>query len=253
MPIGPDIVLVFKHENASTGGKDSDEDTFYKPKVVKPLEDAIKTAGGYVCAPGEADDNGVAYYRHEGYLRLLDKDGNFNARLYVHPHEASHNDGGTDELTLQLMGSSDAVADRMLKSDGVGGWLVVDGVPGYPPELEIEELIASQQTTFTTYQQRMRLTTADLPLGDYMIFMQCVIGGTLSSTVAAARFQYEDTDTLMETVIKTGDPSGQIPMSTMTRYENISGSKILDIDYKLDGGGGAARIEQCRAIIWRVA
>lgn len=41
-------------------------------------------------------------------------------------HALSHCEGDTDELTVQDLGSGTAIADKIIKSDGIGGWLLAD-------------------------------------------------------------------------------------------------------------------------------
>lgn len=42
------------------------------------------------------------------------------------PHALTHEDGGSDEVTAQLLGSAGAVVDKVMVTDGAGGWTLED-------------------------------------------------------------------------------------------------------------------------------
>lgn len=41
-------------------------------------------------------------------------------------HAATHEDGGSDELTAQNLGSASALAGKLMQTDGLGGWTLID-------------------------------------------------------------------------------------------------------------------------------
>jgi len=72
MTIGPDRVQVLKQESAALGGNAADDVPY--TVAIKPLEDAIESAGGYVQAPTETRDETVGWDRDQGRYRLFDQE-----------------------------------------------------------------------------------------------------------------------------------------------------------------------------------
>lgn len=71
MSIGVHKVQVFKSERNELGGSDADDSPY--PTPIKPLEDALESAGAYVQAASETRDLTVGYYRHLGKFFLFDQ------------------------------------------------------------------------------------------------------------------------------------------------------------------------------------
>jgi hypothetical protein len=106
-------------------------------------------------------------------------------------------------------------------------------------------------TTSSSFQQKLRLTTTDLPEGDYIIHFYCE---TWQSNAAdAVEWQVELNDT---TVIATAE---QEPDDINDRFSygghdilTLSGVNTFDIDWR-EQRGSTAYIRRARLVLWRVA
>lgn len=86
-------------------------------------------------------------------------------------HELTHNKGGSDELTAQLLGSSGAPADRLLLTDGAGG--LVYTAPGTPGSIQPDD--AAAEGVADTWSR-----------SDHKHSIQAAIAGTIEPDDAAA-------------------------------------------------------------------
>jgi len=53
----------------------------------------------------------------------------------VPPHAPTHEDGGSDEVTAQNLGSGGAAVDQVMVTDGAGGWVLEDKSTGATKEI----------------------------------------------------------------------------------------------------------------------
>ena len=106
-------------------------------------------------------------------------------------------------------------------------------------------------TTSNTYQQKLRLTTTNLPLGEYRIGWYCEGSNSGTSDRFQMRVQINDTDTLCEHSHESEDQRDRVSVSGHSYVENLSGIVNIDLDYR-EQQGGTALIQRARLEIWRV-
>jgi hypothetical protein len=125
----------------------------------------------------------------------------------------------------------------------------------YGNNFQFAEILPEVTTTSSTYQQRLRLTTTSLPLGNYKIEWSSDIGAD-DNDQAQARIQINDSITLGEVQVRIntdGDPSF-VSFSGHAILSSISGVQNFDIDYRGSGTGtNTARIKNVRMNIIRVS
>lgn len=107
-------------------------------------------------------------------------------------------------------------------------------------------------TTSATYQQKLKMTTASLPAGDYLINWMAEVGSSDDSEACITRVQVDDTTTIF------GDHYSYCPAEGQNLYTNVitgtykatltAASHQIDIDYRTENAGDTAYIRNAR--IW---
>lgn len=168
------------------------------------------------------------------------------------PHATTHNDGGSDELTVQLLGSGTAPAGKLLQANGTGGWSLVDYVPGTAPELNTGESTTPFSTSSGTYQQAWRYTTPVLLGGTYFIAVQAWLDTTNAGNVTDARIQIDDTTTIASWIAPVGYVGGTSPLIGVATGALSAGAHNIDFDIRKASGNGNVIIKRFYVTIWRV-
>ena len=116
-------------------------------------------------------------------------------------------------------------------------------------QFEAESDETESSTTSGTYQQKLRLTTPSLAIGDkYVFFWYFEVRANLQNKNTEARVQVDDTTTIVESEREGNEwfPVAGFYIATIA----VAGAHTVDIDYrKVDG---TAYIRRARLIGWRV-
>ena len=120
-------------------------------------------------------------------------------------------------------------------------------------EYQYAESESQSSTTSGSYQQKLRLTTSNLPAGDYRIAWAAEVDTTDSDM--NVRIQLDDSTIINEFEYGVdADDGGDPEWSALGSFKTLtlSGVHTIDIDYN-DDGGGTAYIRKARIEIWRVS
>lgn len=131
-------------------------------------------------------------------------------------------------------------------------WSQTDPGGFFGSELQWTEDLTTSSTTSSSWQQKLRLTTTDLPLGDYILLYSAVIEGSLSSTFVGVQLEQDDTTVLAEAEVSPG-PSSSLVFSGHVVRSSFSGVHTFDIDWRRASGGGQAYISGARLTLWRIS
>lgn len=185
-------------------------------------------------------------------------------------HASSHLSGAGDAIKLDDLAAPEDNTDLnastsahgLLRKLGGGttNYLRADGSWSEPPgtggiygsNFQQGSSDAQSTTTSGTYQQKLRVTTASLPIGTYRIgwFYEW---GKSTLTDVAVRVQVNDTTTVLDGYEEAADGGADqyYPRGGFGYYTG-SGVLNLDLDYHANATG-TARIRKARLEIWRVA
>jgi len=111
-------------------------------------------------------------------------------------------------------------------------------------------------TTSTSYQQKLRLSTASIPAGKYRIGWRYSWSGSSSSLDFRAQIELDDTTQLMYHSQEPKDPGTDQSHQTCGFVYvtfNSSGSHTIDLDYRAENSSGRAYIRDTWIEIWRVS
>lgn len=254
MAIGVHRVQVIKQESAALGGDSADDNGFGGPLPIEPQEDALEAAGVYF-QDSLARDLLVYLARDTG--RLVGRDTVDTTPFPILRHASRHEENGLDELFAENLGSGTLVPDRVMVTDGLGGWVISDFalVQALVPELNTVESAALSTTASTTYQNKATLTTTALLGGTYFILYQAVMSGSQNGTVFKSRSVLDgDTVTpLNEIVMKSSANGTQLPYFGHKVSVLAAGVHEVKLDWAVDSGGGNAEVRQARISLWRIA
>jgi len=110
---------------------------------------------------------------------------------------------------------------------------------------------AESSTSSTIFQQKLRLTTPNLPSGIYRIGFYCEVYQSDKSKTTYVRVQTNDTITLASIGSSMGAINDKIPCSGHY-YETLSGINNIDIDYAV-AVDKTSYIRGARLEIWRIS
>jgi hypothetical protein len=149
------------------------------------------------------------------------------------------------------------VGDFVLISDASdGGNLkkvdVIDFIDVFGQNFQSASSEAESSTTATTYQQKLRLNTPDLPDGTYRIGWFYEYRSNTVTRQFYGRVQINDTLTTSLIISEPKDAINYISESGMYYYVG-SGITTIDLDYRISDNADLAFIRRARLEIWRVA
>lgn len=111
---------------------------------------------------------------------------------------------------------------------------------------------AYSSTTSSAFQQKVRLTLTDLPLGDYFLVVSAIVSGTKSNTYLEVQIEEDDTTARAVTQFRNSRADAQYTYMSHEVLAAYSGSHTFDLDYRKAGGGGSAGIEEAQITLWRI-
>lgn len=168
-------------------------------------------------------------------------------------HATTHSKGGSDEVTVQNLGTGLETIGQTLQTDGSGGVQLIGVVPGYPPAFATVVDETTSSTTLTGWQQKISLATPSLESGGYIMLVQAVLSGSKSNSQFAVRSQFDNTDTFGTLRAVSSVPFSEYQFFAHTVKSAISGVHTIDIDYRYVGGSGYVTIRGARITFWRVS
>jgi len=150
----------------------------------------------------------------------------------------------TDTLNFEGTGVSSAVDEGANKT-------TVTIVPIFGSEFQEISSEAESSTTSSTYQQKLRMTTTNLPAGKYRIGWY--FETRQSNDADAVEVQVDlNEGTIIANVEHEPDDARDIWADNGFTHQNISGVNTIDIDWRQQRGS-TAYIRRARLELWRVS
>ncbi len=117
------------------------------------------------------------------------------------------------------------------------------------------ESLALSSVATTTPTQKLRLTTPNIPAGNYRIAWSYKWFMTDGANSFVGRLQLDDTTNLMNHFQEPQDVSTnqKHPEAGFAHVDLTAGVHTFDIDFNRSGGGGTVGIEQVRMEFWRMS
>jgi len=106
-------------------------------------------------------------------------------------------------------------------------------------------------TTSASWQQKLRLTTPDVPAGTYIVKWSFEWRQSSTSRDFQARVQYDDTDDLMNMNEEPKDGSNYNPRSGFIVADLSAGVHTIDLDYSAESGSGTSYIRRARLLFFK--
>ena len=184
--------------------------------------------------------------------------GNAPIGVFVgHDGEIAQWDGSAWVFTLPRQGTSAFVKGSpspYYQTAALSPWSWSQVSPGgfFGAELQWVKDAAYSSTTSVVFQQKIRLTTTDLPVGDYIVLWNATIEGSLASTQVEARLELDDLTVLADMKIAPG-PASSVIFSGHAIMSSFSGLHTFDLDWRRSAGGGQTSIAQARITLWRIS
>jgi len=159
-----------------------------------------------------------------------------------------------------FMRTDAGVGSLYVNTDGTNtGWALVatGAVSVFGTEYTYGESLADSSTTSMTYIQKLKVTTASVPAGDYLVSWayEWNLNSTFNSF--AARVHLDDTTVVAEQVTepKDGAATQFIPSAGAAQVTLTAATHDIDIDFRRDGGffPPTATIRRARVALWRVS
>jgi len=203
---------------------------------------------------GDLDVAGLATFAGELYIpRFVDNVSN--------PPTSGELDtafGGTpNDGFLAIVDDAGLGTDVYLILVSSGTYFILDysalgGGGVFGDEFSYAESEGNSTSTSSTYAQKVRLTTASLPSGDYLLQWSAEfnIDGGGDTQV---RIEQNDTTTLGENTIDSSQDANYQTFAGIKRLSSISGVHTFDIDFRRSSGAGTTNIRRSRVSLHRVA
>jgi hypothetical protein len=151
---------------------------------------------------------------------------------------------------------------RVLTANFKGSGLTVTPNPGVDPLATIHAVFGDawqtassdgvSSTSSDTYQQKLRMTTASLEAGNYLIFWHALITTSSANKNYQARVQLDDATTLTEINYRNAIADHHYNLSGFYLAVGISGAHNIDIDWS-SLVGSSTSISLARLALWRAA
>jgi hypothetical protein len=153
------------------------------------------------------------------------------------------------------------VAGYTRYNTSIGGLECHDGTSWQPQVFGTYFNEASSETdsstTSTSWSQKVRLTTASLPVGKYRIGWSYNVRGASTSASPVCRVQIGDTDTIHNYLFEPKDASTneEDAVGGFYYYTVASAGTTLniDLDYSSEANGSSMTIRRARLEFWRVS
>lgn len=117
-------------------------------------------------------------------------------------------------------------------------------------EITFGKSAGESSTTSETWQQKLRVTTAALPLGDYLIEWYCEIKHSNATQSEFIEVRVDINDTAEQGFSAWAFPAWD-DFSGMAFAEGVSGVQNIDLDYRRQGGG-TAYLRRARILLRRI-
>lgn len=177
--------------------------------------------------------------------RIRKKDGDGGGGVGLTPNNSLIEVGGTFVELNNDEASPGNFKAYGTNGSGVKGWFGLPEMGGMGAYFQWAEDDTESSTTSGLYQEKLKLTTTNLPAHDYAIFW--VASVRTSDTDMQWRVQLNDaTD-----VVVSNHSNGQSSVFSGFKVLPLSGVNEIDIDYN-DAGGGTAYIKDARLFIFQV-
>jgi len=106
-------------------------------------------------------------------------------------------------------------------------------------------------TGSSSFQQKLRLTTSNLPLDNYLVFWYLEYYNSQNGRQAEAQIELNDTTQLGSSRIEFFDPAFYVPFAGIAVLEATSGVKTIDLDYR-EVSGGTCYVRRARLAILNI-
>ena len=173
-------------------------------------------------------------------------------------HATTHEQGGSDELTVQLLGSDAASSDKLLKTDGSGGWSLIDllSISGAGTIFGTEFLSAEEDwessTTSTSYQEKLSLTASGIDSGNYLLLWYAEMRSSSASSNKNSRLRVVLNDS--EVVARSQEDGNDYNAHGGFSVESLaSGTHKVDIDFSRAGGINQSFVRNAKITLWRAS
>jgi hypothetical protein len=123
---------------------------------------------------------------------------------------------------------------------------------GFPLEFEYASDATISSTTGITYLEKLKLTTAVLPAGDYRVewYAECECPNSFAIVL---KIEQDDTDLLSEVAFQPTQSTGFSPFLGWDKRTLTNASHTFDLDFKAAQTNKQVNIQEARLALWRVA
>lgn len=158
----------------------------------------------------------------------------------------------TDFLKV-VDGAIDGYVLLCTNAEGLAVWSPLSAADGYSVFGNGRLYVISEEESSTTsenYQQKLRLTTNNLPNGEYLILWSCEVKAPEgNSKNTQVRLQLDDSVILEEAAVE--ENAEFAPFAGTVLYV-LSGVHTIDMGWRRIGNSGTSYIRRARIILWRV-
>lgn len=129
---------------------------------------------------------------------------------------------------------------------------ITDSTPVFGAQFQQTSDETVSTTNSTTWQEKLKMTTTNLPSGTYRISWYCELNSTNGSTEVQAMVMLNDTIVLGFCGEEPDDAANIIPFCGF-HYRSLSGINTIDIDFRRQQNGNNVSIRSARIELWRVS
>lgn len=185
------------------------------------------------------------------------KTSNFSSGFNIEKLRSEVGSSGIDQGLLEIVDLAtriDVIFESELNADDKNELTTIfDNHDGSSiAGLEYKESDAESETTATSYEEKVNLTTSSLLSGDYMIRYCAEATITSGFKTVDVRVDLDDAEELAELKFDSQDDVEYMPLSGFKKKTLSSGVHTIDIDFRSGGTPENAKIRRARVSIEKV-
>ena len=161
-------------------------------------------------------------------------------------------------LTFFNLDRAELTSDNIVNQSNIAGNTITDAlnnltIPPFGSLFEFAKDDAQSSTNQQTPQTKVKLTTSNLPSGNYIVQSYIELRGARTNQSVNTQLLLNTTTVLSETQKEAKDISDYVGYSSFDILENISGVQVFDLVFFSEASNTIASVRRARIYLYRIS